>query len=78
MTWDKILKTEHVWILSEGTGFSMMDTEIIGAFKSEEALEEWILKEHHNTMNYDEHAENTLERIIITYGYTYEKVEVKG
>ncbi len=44
MTWETVLKAEKVFILSEE--MSMGYNEVIGVFKSKEALKKYLLEKH--------------------------------
>ncbi len=72
MSWEKLLKSEYVWLLYED-GYD--DSELAGVFKSKEAAEKYIVKTH--TMSRPLTAED-LEDIYASYGYFIEKKELKG
>jgi len=77
MSWENILKTEKVWVLSEEDNYGSRP---IAVFKSEEALNQYLLKEHGenwpNRKNMTE--EDILNDIFMTYDYGVDKVGLKG
>ena len=78
MSWEVILKTETVWVLSEENEW---DSIPIAVFKSEEALDKYLIKEHaENWPRYKEKMteKEILEEIFMTYDYRVKEVEMKG
>ena len=77
MSWENILKTEKVWVLSEEDG---NDSRPIAVFKSEEALNQYLLKEHgENWPDRENKTENDiLDEIFMTYDYGIDEVGLKG
>tara|TARA_B100000131_G_scaffold270191_1_gene269873 strand:- start:1 stop:234 length:234 start_codon:yes stop_codon:yes gene_type:complete len=77
MSWEVILKTEKVWVLSEE---NWSDSIPIAVFKSEEALDKYLIKEHGETWPSREKLteKEILEEIFMTYNYRVKEVEMKG
>lgn len=78
MEWERILKTQKVFVLREQLGgpLSVID-EIIGVFSSEEALKKWLIKEY-GEYSSKETDEELLEEIFQTYDFLVDEAEMKG
>tara|TARA_Y100000004_G_C8721723_1_gene330376 strand:- start:162 stop:398 length:237 start_codon:yes stop_codon:yes gene_type:complete len=78
MAWERILKTQKVFVLREQRGgpLSVID-DIVGVFSSEEAMDKWLIKEYgkYSSMETDEEI---LEEIFQTYDFLVDKAEMKG
>ena len=75
MSWESVLKAERVFILSEE--MSMGYNEVIGVFRSREALDDYLLAGH--PVNREGMSdEEALEDIMLTYDYIIDEAEMKG
>jgi len=77
MSWEVILKTEKVWVLSQETpGYSTP----IAVFSSEEAMRKWLIEEDGKYFSGRENMtdEELVKNIFITYDYSAKEVEMKG
>ena len=81
MAWERILKTQKVFVLREQIGgpLSVMD-DIVGVFSSEEAMNKWLIKEHGEDYKRREKMtdEEMIEEIFQTYDYVVDEAEMKG
>ena len=75
MRWESLLKTEKVFILSEE--MSMGYNDVIGVFKSREALDKYLLERHPEFMTRGMSDKKTLEDIMLTYDYNIDEAEMK-
>lgn len=85
MAWERILKTQKVFVLREQRDGPLdVIADIVGVFSSEEALNKWLINEHGNrNFKYYTHRKKMtdkelLEEIFLTYDYLIDEAEMKG
>ena len=76
MTCESILKAERVFILSEE--MSLGYNEVIGVFRSREALDKYLLERHPEFKEKGISDEEALEDMMLTYDYIIDESEMKG
>ena len=76
MSWESILKAERVFILSEE--MSLGYNEVIGVFRSREALDKYLLERHPEFKEKGISDEEALEDMMLTYDYIIDESEMKG
>jgi len=76
MKWENVLKAERVFILSEE--MSMGSDDVIGVFKSREALDKYLLESHPEFKEKGMSDEEALEDLMLTYDYAIDEAEMKG
>ena len=76
MKWENVLKAEKVFILSEE--MSMGSDDVIGVFRSREALDKYLLKRHPEFEEKGMSDEEALEDMMLTYDYNIDEAEMKG
>ena len=67
MRWESVLKAEKVFILSEE--MSMGSNDVIGVFRSREALDKYLLERHPEFKEKGINDEEALEDMMLTYDY---------
>tara|TARA_R100000353_G_C6501006_1_gene194207 strand:- start:566 stop:796 length:231 start_codon:yes stop_codon:yes gene_type:complete len=75
MKWENVLKAERVFILSEE--MSMGSDDVIGVFKSREALDKYLLESHPEFKEKGMSDEEALEDMMLTYDYIIDEAEMK-
>ena len=84
MAWERILKTQKVFVLREQLGHALEYDEIIGVFSSKEAMNKWLINEWNKLgggpSREDEKKtdEELLEEIYQTFDYLVDEAEMKG
>ena len=76
MKWENVLKAEKVFILSEE--MSMGSDDVIGVFRSREALDKYLLERHPEFEEKGMSDEEALEDMMLTYEYIIEEAVMKG
>ena len=76
MKWENVLKAEKVFILSEE--MSMGSNDVIGVFRSREALDKYLLERHPEFEEKGMSDEEALEDMMLTYDYNIDEAEMKG
>ena len=76
MKWENVLKAEKVFILSEE--MSMGSDDVIGVFRSREALDKYLLERHPEFEEKGMSDEEVLEDMMLTYDYVIDDAEMKG
>tara|TARA_R100000315_G_C5123032_1_gene70263 strand:+ start:199 stop:429 length:231 start_codon:yes stop_codon:yes gene_type:complete len=76
MKWENVLKAEKVFILSEE--MSMGSDDVIGVFRSREALDKYLLERHPEFEEKGMSDEEALEDMMLTYDYNIDEAEMKG
>ena len=76
MSWESVLKAERVFILSEE--MSMGYNEVIGVFRSREALDKYLLETNPEFKKKGMSDEEALEDMMLTYDYIIDEAEMKG
>lgn len=76
MSWESVLKAERVFILSEE--MSLGYNEVIGVFRSREALDKYLLERHPEFKEKGISDEEALEDMMLTYDYIIDESEMKG
>ena len=76
MKWENVLKAEKVFILSEE--MSMGSDDVIGVFRSREALDKYLLERHPEFEEKGMSDEEALEDMMLTYDYIIDEAEMKG
>ena len=76
MKWENVLKAEKVFILSEE--MSMGSDDVIGVFRSREALDKYLLERHPEFEEKGMSDEEALEDMMLTYDYVIDEAEMKG
>ena len=75
MKWESVLKAEKVFILSEE--MSMGYNDVIGVFRSREALDKYLLERHPEFKEKGMSDEEALEDMMLTYDYNIDEAEMK-
>ena len=81
MEWERILKTQKVFVLREQLGDALELDEIIGVFSSEEAMNKWLINEWNKLGGSSKEKktdEELLEEIFQTFDYLVDEAEMKG
>ena len=81
MEWERILKTQKVFVLREQLGDALELDEIIGVFSSEEAMNKWLINEWNKlggSSREKKTDEELLEEIFQTFDYLVDEAEMKG
>ena len=76
MKWENVLKAEKVFILSEE--MSMGSDDVIGVFRSREALDKYLLETNPEFKEKGMSDEEALEDMMLTYDYIIDEAEMKG
>ena len=74
MKWENVLKAERVFILSEE--MSMGSDDVIGVFRSREALDKYLLEIHPEFKEKGMSDEEALEDMMLTYDYIIDEEEM--
>ena len=77
MSWEVILKTEKVWVLSQEAEWHSTP---MAVFRSEEAMRKWLINEHGKYFTNREKMtdEEVIKDIFMTYDYSAKEVEMEG
>ena len=76
MSWESILKGEKVFILSEA--MSLGYNEVIGVFRSREALDKYLLDTNPEFTEEGKSDEEALEDMFNTYDFIIDEAEMRG